>query len=158
MRGFLAVTTLWLVAIGIAPAWSQSEISGTAIYRERIALPPDAVFEATLEDVSRAGARSVVLGRHRIESPGQPPIRFKIDYDPAIIMPANRYAIRARITRNGQLMFTTDTFYPAFSGDEPTYPLELLLRMVPAKAGASAIHVESPYVLLAFAAAPRIGH
>ena len=29
-------------------------VTGTATYRERLALPPDAVFEATLEDVSRA--------------------------------------------------------------------------------------------------------
>ena len=31
-------------------------IEGTATYRERMALPPGAVFEATLEDVSRADA------------------------------------------------------------------------------------------------------
>ena len=32
-------------------------VKGTARYRERMALPPDAVFEATLEDISKADAR-----------------------------------------------------------------------------------------------------
>jgi len=31
-------------------------VKGTARYRERMALPPDAVFEATLEDISKADA------------------------------------------------------------------------------------------------------
>ena len=35
---------------------SESNLTGTATYRERIALPPGAVFEATLEDVTRADA------------------------------------------------------------------------------------------------------
>jgi uncharacterized lipoprotein YbaY len=36
-------------------AMAQS-IQGTATYRERMALPPSAAFEATVEDVSRADA------------------------------------------------------------------------------------------------------
>ena len=36
-------------------------IEGTATYRERMALPKGAVFEATLEDVSRADAPAVVV-------------------------------------------------------------------------------------------------
>lgn len=36
-------------------------LQGTASYRERIALPPDAVFEAELQDVSRADAAGITL-------------------------------------------------------------------------------------------------
>jgi putative lipoprotein len=54
-------------------------INGTATYRERMALPPDAVFEVTLEDISRADATADVLGRARIENPGNPPFHFSID-------------------------------------------------------------------------------
>jgi uncharacterized lipoprotein YbaY len=35
----------------------ETTVTGTATYRERIALPAGAVFEAILEDVSRADAR-----------------------------------------------------------------------------------------------------
>src|SRR4029453_267990 len=48
-----------LVAAMAGTAMAQS-IHGTATYRERIALPPTAAFEATLEDVSRGAARAEV--------------------------------------------------------------------------------------------------
>jgi len=43
-----------------APAFAGASISGTAAYRERMLLPPGAVFEATLENVSRADAPAEV--------------------------------------------------------------------------------------------------
>jgi copper homeostasis protein (lipoprotein) len=79
------------------------QVQGTATYRERLALPLDTVFEATLEDVSKADAPAEVLGRARIERPGNPPIRFEITYDPSRINPSHRYAVRARILVAGDL-------------------------------------------------------
>jgi heat shock protein HslJ len=52
-------------------AMAQS-VQGTATYRERIALPPGAVFEATLEDVSRADAARSIIATTRIAKPGNP--------------------------------------------------------------------------------------
>jgi putative lipoprotein len=43
-----------------------------------MALPPSAVFEATLEDVSRADEASETISRTRLTSPGNPPIKFAI--------------------------------------------------------------------------------
>jgi uncharacterized lipoprotein YbaY len=51
-------------------------IQGTASYRERMALPSGAVFEATLEDVSHSDAPASVIATTRLASPGNPPIRF----------------------------------------------------------------------------------
>src|SRR5690606_34841918 len=81
------------------------------MYRERIALPADASFEATLEDVSRADGPSEVIGRARTEPIGQPPFRFSISYEPSQLQPGRDYAVRARVTRAGQLLFTTDRHY-----------------------------------------------
>jgi uncharacterized lipoprotein YbaY len=39
--------------------WAGSVVSGTATYRDRIALSPDAAFEATLEDVSNTRCAGV---------------------------------------------------------------------------------------------------
>jgi len=89
-----------------------AKVDGSASYRERMALPADAVFEATLEDVSRADAPAQVIGRVRIEPAGQPPFRFSIGYDPARIQARGAYVVRARISRAGQLLFTTDRHYP----------------------------------------------
>jgi putative lipoprotein len=94
-----------------ANATASAQVSGTAMYRERMALPPDASFEATLEDVSRADAPAQVLGRTRMEPAGQPPFRFSISYDPVKLQAGHKYAIRARVTQAGQLMFTTAQHY-----------------------------------------------
>lgn len=124
---------------------ASGQVTGTAIYRERMALPPDAVFEATLEDVSQADAPAEVIGRARIERPGNPPFRFEITYDPARIIASHHYVVRARILVNGKLFFTTDQSYPVLTtghGNEVT----LLLRRVGSSgpAGGAADALGSP--------------
>ena len=109
------IALLFLALMSDAGVAADGTVSGTATYRERIALPPDAVFEATLEDVSKAGARAEVIGRVRIEAPGNPPIRFTITYDPARIDSNHTYSVRGRILRGEQLMFATDNAYPVLT-------------------------------------------
>jgi putative lipoprotein len=87
---------------------AMGQVKGTATYRERMALPPDAVFEATLEDVAKADAPAEMIGQTRIDRPGNPPIRFEITYDPTRINASHRYVVRARILVGGKLFFTTD--------------------------------------------------
>jgi uncharacterized lipoprotein YbaY/heat shock protein HslJ len=108
-------------------------VKGTATYRERMALPPDAVLEVTLEDVSKADTAAEVIGRARLDRLGSPPFRFEITYDPARIIANHRYAVRARILVDGKLFMTSDQSYPVLTagqGNEAT----LLLR----RAGSSA--------------------
>lgn len=124
---------------------SEASLTGTATYRERIALPPGAVFEATLEDVSRADAPAEVLGRTRMESPGNPPFKFSIAYDPARIDPSHRYTVRAKVTHEDRLMFTTDTHYPVLSAGQPNH-VDMLMRMPPSSAStASTATLENTY-------------
>jgi putative lipoprotein len=103
--GLIAAALLLVAAAG--PALAQS-IHGTASYRERIALPPSAALEATLEDVSRADAPADVLARTRVTPAGNPPIRFEIPVDLARIRPDRRYVVRARIVDGDRLVFTSD--------------------------------------------------
>ena len=93
------------------PVWAGT-LQGTATYRERIALPPDAVFEAVLQDVSRADAPAEVLGRATIDPAGQSPFRFQIAYDDAAVQAGRRYVVRATVRHQGRLLFTTDRTYP----------------------------------------------
>jgi uncharacterized lipoprotein YbaY/heat shock protein HslJ len=106
-------------------------VGGSATYRERIALSPEAVFEARLEDVSLADAPSELLGRTRIDAPGQVPIRFAIAYDPTRIDARRTYIVRATIRDAGRLAFTTDRIYRPFVDGRPQ-PLQLVLRAVSA--------------------------
>ena len=119
---------LVLVALAWAagtPVWAGT-LEGTAAYRERIALPPGAVFEAVLVDVSRADAPAKVLGRARIDPAGQPPFRFQITYDDAAVQPRRRYVVRATVRHQGRLLFTTDRAYLVLEGGAQA-PLSLLL-------------------------------
>jgi copper homeostasis protein (lipoprotein) len=102
-------------------------VRGTASYRERMALPPAAVFEATLQGMSRADVSADILGSVHIENPGSPPFHFEIAYDPARIQSNNSYAVRARITVQGRLWFTTDQVYPVLTRGHGR-DVELLLR------------------------------
>ena len=126
-------------------------VQGTATYRERIRMPPDAVFEVTLEDVSRTGGRAEVIARLRNEQPGNPPIPFLIAYDPARISPNRRYAVRARILVNERLWFTSDQNYPVLTGGHGSEVQILLRRSVsgrpvtPGPGGASAAPLENTY-------------
>jgi uncharacterized lipoprotein YbaY/heat shock protein HslJ len=107
-----------MLAAGIAVA-DDAYVSGTALYRERIRLPPNAVFEAILQDVSRADAPAVELGRVETADPDGPPYNFRIAYDRDAISDRQIYAVRAAIRVDGRLMFTTDTFHPVLTGGAP---------------------------------------
>ncbi len=120
------------------PATGSAEravIEGTAGYRERIALPPNAVFEATLEEVSKAGAPAEIIGRSRVEPAGQVPIHFEIPYEPSRILERNSYSVRGRISVGGKLWFTTDTLHPVLPRGH-SGKVDLLLRRVSGGAAA----------------------
>jgi putative lipoprotein len=111
-HGFMAAVLAGLLfPYMTAHGQAMLQIEGTATYRERIALPPDAVFDAVLEDVSRADVAAPTLGEARIDQPGNPPVHFTIQYDPTQIRPDHIYAVRVRITEGGRLLFTTDQRY-----------------------------------------------
>jgi copper homeostasis protein (lipoprotein) len=91
-------------------------ISGNAYCPECIEAPPDAAFDAILEDISRADVAATELGRAHLEPIGKPPFRFEIAYDPNAIDTRHSYAVRARVTRAGQLLFVSDSVYPVLTG------------------------------------------
>jgi hypothetical protein len=88
-RALVTLTAAATIVFAVAPAFAQ--VKGTASYRERIALPPDAVFEATLEDVSKADARAEVIGRARIERPESRRSRSRSTTTPLEDQPARRF-------------------------------------------------------------------
>ena len=96
-------------------------ITGSVFYRERIALPPDAALEVTVEDVSKADAPAPVIGQLRIMPTGQVPIRFETPYDPNRVRPEHRYALRARILLGDRLLFTTTQSYPVLTQGAGTH-------------------------------------
>jgi uncharacterized lipoprotein YbaY/heat shock protein HslJ len=106
-----------VVAHGAAAA--VAHVSGQASYRERIALPPGAVFEAVLEDVSVADKPAQELGRATLDDPGSPPFSFEIAYDPEMVAPDRTYSVRAQVSVGRRLMFVSDSFNPVLTGGAP---------------------------------------
>lgn len=132
-------TAAWLLAtvflIGCAaglnapdPA-NMNTIEGTVWYRERMLLPPGAEVIITLEDVSRMDVKSELIAETRFQPQGGPPWAFTVSYDPAKINDKGRYALRARITADNKLMFTTTEHIPAFHGDSGQ-PIEIMVSRV----------------------------
>ena len=98
---------------------SSGIISGTVSYRERIALPPDAVVEVVLLDVSRMDVAATTIAEQTIEPSGQIPIQFELVYETAAIDPRMQYAVRATIKRRGSPLFVTDRSYPVLTRGNP---------------------------------------
>ncbi|MDH5918471.1 YbaY family lipoprotein [Vibrio splendidus] len=103
-------------------------ISGTVSYRERIALPENAVVTVTLEDISRADAPSTVIATQEFTTDGkQVPFAFELSYDNNKIKANHRYNMRATIHVDGKLRFTTDTIKSVITDVENTQQADLRL-------------------------------
>ncbi|CDT97142.1 conserved hypothetical protein [Vibrio coralliirubri] len=103
-------------------------ISGTVSYRERIALPGNAVVTVTLEDISLADAPSTVIATQEFTTDGkQVPFAFELSYDNDKIKANHRYNMRASIHVDGKLRFTTDTIKSVITDVENTQQADLRL-------------------------------
>lgn len=104
------------------------KVTGTVSYRERIALPKDAVVTVTLQDISFADAPAKVIAKHRFETNGmQVPFEFDLAYHAGKIDPRHRYSVSARIEVNGKLRFINDTSYPVITDSNSTDYVDLRL-------------------------------
>lgn len=103
-------------------------ISGTVSYRERIALPENALVTVTLEDISLADAPSTVIATQEFTTDGkQVPFAFELSYDDNKIQSNHRYNMRATIHVDGKLRFTTDTIKSVITDVENTQHADLRL-------------------------------
>jgi putative lipoprotein len=133
----VASLLLLLAVCFTTSAGPTATVRGEATYRERLAVPPGAQLEVVLEDVSRADAPAQAIGSVTLSDIGQPPYRFEIPYLPEHIVASHRYTVRARLTHQGQLLFTTDRTYPVITAGNPT-EVQLMLKRVGAQRPASA--------------------
>lgn len=130
MRGVLRIgVAAWVAALlgfGVGGTAIAGTLHGTARVPDQTVLPPGAVLEAQLQDVSRADAPALVLGRARLDPMGEPPWRFAITYDDAAIRPGMRYSVRATVTHQGRLLLTTDRMHPVLDGRDAPIELQLV--------------------------------
>jgi putative lipoprotein len=125
----------------VAQAPRPRAVSGTVTYRQRIALPRDAVLVVELRDTSRADAPAVVLAERRIPVEGrQVPLPFELPLPSEPMRPGARTTLSARIYVGDRLAFINDrAVVPVLGADAP--PTEIVVVPVgaplpePAKRG-----------------------
>lgn len=131
---------LGLVLIGCATTGRTENAEGTAgvvtgsvAYRERMALPPDAVVHVSLTDVSRMDAVAPIIAETTVVVAGrQVPIPFVLHYDRSRIEPNHSYAVRAVIRSGERMLFSTDATHRVITQGNPT---QVDVRVVRAAAG-----------------------
>ena len=100
---------------------SAAVVSGTVIYRQRSALPPNASINVQLQDVSVQDTKAKLIAQIQIRSEGkQVPIPFRLPYKRARIDTSHSYAVRATITLGSEMIFTSTSSYPVITRGAPT--------------------------------------
>jgi uncharacterized lipoprotein YbaY len=118
VSGFVSGCSTKKTAVGSGP--SMKKVTGTVTYLPKIALPPDAMVEVQLLDVSKQDVPGDVINEQTILNPGQPPIPFSVEYDTARIVSNHTYAIQARISFGGQLRYINQTPFKVITNGNPT--------------------------------------
>lgn len=151
-RSLIACFLLMLVALAACqreldnpvetPGAVRTEINGTVAYREKISLPGAASVRVVLEDISDAAA--ITIAETVFASEGrQVPIPFRLEYDPATIIPTHSYELRAQILNaDGSPLWTTAAGQPVITRGASSNDVRLnLIRVnspeMPTRAGAT---------------------
>ncbi|CAN7306100.1 YbaY family lipoprotein [Aminobacter sp. LjRoot7] len=128
-----------MLAVPVVATADETLVTGEVLYRERIALPPNAVLSVQLADISLADAPAKILGEQKIDPAGQVPIRFAIPFDPTAIKTNMTYALQARISVDDQLWFINDVRHsldPLTAG-----PQTIQVKMVRQSAGTEEVTI-----------------
>jgi putative lipoprotein len=130
-NNFLNLIAIIPFLVSASPGCSpeQPSVTGQVTYRQRIALPPDAVIKIQIQDVSLADAPAEVVGEQVIQPSGkQVPIPYEVKYNPDVIQENHSYSMSVRIEgQDGKLLFISDTHTPVITRGNPTKNVEVVL-------------------------------
>jgi putative lipoprotein len=147
-----------LVALGACAQHARSSsaedaagpaVSGTIAYRERVALPPDAIAEVSLIDATVQDDAARVVATTTVRADGREvPLPFSLRYDAGKIVKTDLYTVRASIKSGGELLFATDIARPVITQDNPTSVDLILARVDPTQAAESGDLAGSSWILV----------
>ncbi|GLI35520.1 YbaY family lipoprotein [Desulforhabdus amnigena] len=104
---------------GMGRQSERGKVAGTVTFSQRTVLPPQAVLQVSLVDVTRREVPAVPIGTQTVAHTRHVPISFEVSYDPADIQPNHRYEIEARITVGGKTLFTNTSPHPVLTQGNP---------------------------------------
>lgn len=118
----------------------QRVLAGKVMYRERMAMPPEATVTVTLADVSRADAPAQLIAEQQIDNPGNVPVPFALRYDKSFAQNSHpmAYAVRAEVRDGeGRLLWTTTQRHTVELGEkEANQNVTIMLERVASDAQA----------------------
>jgi putative lipoprotein len=118
-------------------ATGAGSVTGMVTYLQRMALPPTAIIQVQLLDVSLADAPSKVIAEDKITlGDRQVPVLFELKFDPSAIDPKHAYSVSAKIMVDGELRFISDQSHPVLTRGGNPNKVEIVVKQVtPQKPG-----------------------
>jgi putative lipoprotein len=127
----LTLMTTVLAACAHAPDNLPGSVDGEVFYLQRMALPPTATLNVTLQDVTLADGPARILASQNGPIKGQVPLPFHLTYDQKQVQSDHLYAVSARIEVDGKLlMISTERYTVDLTLDEKP-PVKI--RLSPAR-------------------------
>jgi len=123
----LAVAALPLAACAGGP---RESVSGTITYKDRIALPADAMLVVRLLDATRGNMAAYTVVEQRILSP-QLPSNFELRYRYGDIYPQGAYYVQAQVEHNGRILLINDRDYAVITRTLPSHGINVNLVPTP---------------------------
>ena len=107
-------------------ATEGAAVSGMVTNIDNALMAEGATASIQIQDTSLADAKATVIGEQVIENPGQFPIAYQVEYDPAAIVDNHTYTMSCRIeATDGSLLFINDTSIPVITNGNPTDSVEI---------------------------------
>ncbi len=129
-------------------------VTGTARFEGPIALPPNAVLDVSVADVSRADGLSPTLAHFAGPASGPQPLRFSLPVEQRRVQEKGSYSVRAEILVDGKALYVTDSAYLVLGHSGKTHA-DVLLRPVDTRAQPAAPRIENVrWVLVALDGQP----
>ncbi|MDP1687149.1 YbaY family lipoprotein [Hydrogenophaga sp.] len=141
----------WLCALGAAlllgacaapPKTPALTVAGSARFEAATALPPNALLEVSVVDVSRADGHAFPLARSVGPASGTQPLRFSLPVDGRQVQERGSYSVRAEVLVDGKALFVTDRAYLVL-GHSGTTTADVVLRPVDTRAAAVGQKIEN---------------
>ncbi|WP_298814391.1 YbaY family lipoprotein [Chloroflexus sp.] len=131
-RIFVVLIGLWWLTIpALTVAQGTANLTGIITYRERVLLPADALVTLQIAEVTPTGSGGRVIVEQTFATNGaQPPFRFNLAYNPALIDAGRVYTLQGRIQVQGRTLFTTASLIPVITGNAPRSDINVVMVAV----------------------------
>jgi uncharacterized lipoprotein YbaY len=121
MNRRITFSLMFLAALGLALTGCRSSVKlppgvrGTAIYMRTYTLPPDAVVEFKLVEMTPEGVVTGVVSEQTVRTARRAPIDFDIPYRPSEIRSRTYYGVTCEIRAGDKLLFRTVRPFPVLT-------------------------------------------